>query len=192
MTYPRAGKGLNWWVEMDELIVWVVEFFSITVTACKPGRHWGWSGQRAVRLGQGGISTCHVGPSFEARTGEQWQPSSYASTEGQKWWPVLMLPSWQKVSWGVGLWKHYLLFDCFDRNAIDSPSSIRVTINFTLGMSLAFCSDRNENRNTRSLDHIFHLFLKTCLGVINSERLCLKSFAWITFLLHKEIYNQEL
>ena len=38
-------------------------------------------------------------------------------------------------------------------------------------VNLAFCSDREENRNTRSLDHIFHLVLKTFLDSISSERL---------------------
>lgn len=59
-------------------------------------------------------------------------------------------------------------------------------------VNLAFCSDREENRNTRSLDHIFHLVLKTFLDHISSERLYLKSFASLIFLLHKVIHNQEL
>ena len=59
-------------------------------------------------------------------------------------------------------------------------------------VNLAFCSGGNENRNTRSLDHIFHLVLKTFLDRISSERLYLKSFASLIFLLRKVTHNQEL
>lgn len=51
-------KVLNWWVGMDELIVSVVKFFFITLTACKPGSSVKWAKGSEVRTGRNYHLSC--------------------------------------------------------------------------------------------------------------------------------------